>query len=212
MVDRCNWLQISPIGILLYSGVEVLDFSGPFEVLTTASRVAGKRGEDFPFAPVLIAENMDAVDARADYRVLPDHSFDDHPPLEVLLVPGGVHEAQLENVKLLGWVKRQAESVSLLTSVCTGAFILAEAGCVSDQKTMTTHWEDIPDFRTRYPAIECVENVRWVEDGDLISSAGISAGIDMALHMVARLGSEELAEQTARQMDFDWKRTGISIS
>ena len=198
------------IGILLYEDVEVLDFSGPFEVFTTAARVAGKRGEAFSYEPLLIAPNRNAVYARAGYRVLPDYDFEDHPALDVLLVPGGVHEPHLGDKRLLSWIRTQAETVSLLTSVCTGAFLLAEAGCVPG-KTMTTHWEDIPDFRRRYPSIKCVEEVRWVEQGALISSAGISAGIDMALKVVARLGSEELAEQTARQMDFDWKRTGITV-
>nr|WP_321982089.1 DJ-1/PfpI family protein [uncultured Cohaesibacter sp.] len=204
-------MQERYIGILLYEGVEVLDFSGPFEVFTTARRVAEKNSKTFAYAPLLIASTLQPVHARANYRVLPDHDFASHPALDVLLVPGGVHEPLLDDDRLLGWVKAEATKVSLLTSVCTGAFILAEAGCCSG-KTMTTHWEDIPDFLERYPSIECVRNVRWVEDGALISSAGISAGIDMALQMVARLGSEDLAKKTARQMDFDWTRTGLSIA
>lgn len=203
-------MQERHIGILLYEGVEVLDFSGPFEVFTTARRVAEKNGEVFAFAPLLIAATLEPVRARADYRVLPDHDFASHPALDILLVPGGVHEPLLDDEQLLGWVKTQSKEVSLLASVCTGAFILAESGCCTG-KTMTTHWEDIPDFVKRYPAIECIRDVRWVEDGALISSAGISAGIDMALQMVARLGSEELAKKTARQMDFDWTRTGIAV-
>jgi transcriptional regulator GlxA family with amidase domain len=125
-----------------------------------------------------------------------------HPPLDILLVPGGVHEPQLGNSAPLDWVAQTARGASLLASVCTGAFLLAEAGLVKD-KAMTAHWEDIAGFCARYPAIAIHENVRWVEDGTLISSAGISVGIDMALHIVARLGSEELAHATARQMDFD---------
>ncbi|WP_119306737.1 DJ-1/PfpI family protein [Cohaesibacter haloalkalitolerans] len=199
------------IAILLYEGVEVLDFSGPFEVLTTAKRVAAKRGEAFPYTPLLVAANREPVVARAGYRVLPDHDYDNCPALACLLVPGGVHEPHLDNQPLIDWVKRRAAEVDLLASVCTGAFLLAEAGLVSG-RSMTTHWEDIADFRTRYTDVEIIEHVRWVEDGALISSAGISAGIDMALQMVARLGSEGLAEQTARQMDFDWKRTGVKLS
>ncbi len=209
-MEKGKEMKQAYIGIVLYEDVEVLDFSGPFEVFATARRVAQKRGEVFPYSPLLLAPSLQAVTARAGYRVLPDHALSDHPALDVLLVPGGVHEPQLENVVLLDWIREQAGAVSLLTSVCTGAFLLAQAGCTSG-KTVTTHWEDIPDFRRRYPDIDVRENVRWVEDGALISSAGISAGIDMALQMVARLGSEAFALQTARQMEFDWQRTGVTL-
>ncbi len=198
------------IGILIYDDVEVLDFSGPFEVLTTARRVAAKLDTVFPYTPLLIAPASGAVSARAGYQVLPDYDFRSHPDLDCLLVPGGVHEPQLKNDALIAWIKQQATMVSLVASVCTGAFLLAEAG-LAEGRQMTTHWEDIPDFRARYPHVGVQENVRWVEDGDMISSAGISAGIDMALQMVARLHSEELATKTARQMEFDWTRTGITV-
>ncbi|WP_316861508.1 DJ-1/PfpI family protein [uncultured Cohaesibacter sp.] len=199
------------IGILLYENVEVLDFSGPFEVFTTAVRVAEKLGESFVYQPVLIASSSEPVVARAGYRVLPDHDFATHPALDCLLVPGGVHEPQLENGPLLDWIRKQASDLSLLGSVCTGAFLLAEAGLI-DGKTVTTHWEDIPDFKKRYPAIHVHERVRWVEDGALVTSAGISAGIDMALYMVERLHSRALAEQTAGQMEFDWTRSGYQTA
>lgn len=188
------------IGIYLYPNAEVLDFSGPFEVFTTATRVCG---EDMPFAVSLIGESGGQVVARSGYRVITDYPIVRHPPLDVLMVAGGVHTDELENNAVIDWIKEEANGVQFLSSVCTGVFLLAQAGLCAG-KRVTTHWEDIPAFRKLFPDVEVVESVRWVEDGKLITSAGISAGIDLSLHLVERLHSRALAEKTARQMDFDW--------
>jgi transcriptional regulator GlxA family with amidase domain len=111
----------------------------------------------------------------------------------------------MTNPALLNALREAGDSASWVTSVCTGAFLLAEAGLLADQR-VTTHWEDIADLRQRYPALDVQENIRWVEDGNRLTSAGISAGIDMSLHLVEKLYNRELAQKTARQMDYSWQQ------
>jgi transcriptional regulator GlxA family with amidase domain len=188
------------IGIFIYPDAEVLDFSGPFEVFSTASRLCGTEN---PFSVFLIAEGGATVSARGGYKVLPGYSIEDHPPLDVLIISGGVHTAQMENTTVINWIKRQAESVKLMATVCTGIFLLANAIQTLSCK-VTTHWEDIPELRTMFGRLDVLEGVRWVDEGSIVSSSGISAGIDMSLHLVSRLHSEKLAENTARQMEFAW--------
>ncbi|MEM8766185.1 MAG: DJ-1/PfpI family protein [Pseudomonadota bacterium] len=190
------------VGIYIYDEAEVLDFSGPFEVFSTASRVA-EASE--PFSVFLIAEEQRIVRARGGYLVQPHYSIDDHPTVDLLIVVGGVHLEEMKNQRALAWIAQQAKQAGLVASVCTGAFLLAEAGVLTAQR-VTTHWEDIPDLRTDYPDLSVVEDQRWVDDGEIVTSGGISAGIDMSLYLVSRLESLTLAEKTARQMEYDWVR------
>jgi len=189
------------IGIYIYDQAEVLDFSGPFEVFSTASRLSAS--EEL-FHVFLIGETGETVNARGGFRVNPSYGFHNHPVIDVLIVAGGVHTNQLESLKVIDWIAEQAKKTRLVASVCTGAFLLAEAGVLSSGP-VTTHWEDISDLRKRYPGLTVQESIRWVDQGSVVTSAGISAGIDMSLHLVSRLHSLELAEKTARQMEFDWE-------
>ncbi|WP_338081926.1 DJ-1/PfpI family protein [Endozoicomonas acroporae] len=125
---------------------------------------------------------------------------------QFLKVVGGVHNAEMDKPGVLQWIYSQGKQARLNASVCTGAFLMAAAGLLSNQQNGTTHWEDIPDLQTQFPGLNVINNVRWVDEGSVITSAGISAGIDMSLHIVSRLHSEALAEKTARQMDFDWQK------
>lgn len=190
------------VAILLFDGVEVLDFAGPYEVFTTASRVRGRREPllDAPFQVVTVAATMAAVTARAGLSVVPDHTLASCPPPGLLLVPGGVVDTALQDDALIAWIRAQAAQASITASVCTGAFLLARAGLL-DGRAATTHWEDIDELRRQFPAVQVREHVRWVDEGDVVSSAGIAAGIDMSLHLVARIAGRELAVATARQMD-----------
>lgn len=190
------------IGIYIYDEAEVLDFSGPFEVFSTAGRVSGTADI---FSVFLVSETGGIVTARGNYKVQPHYSFLNHPSIDVLVIVGGVHTRELEKQQVLSWIKEQSKNVQLVASVCTGVFLLAEAKVLSSQK-VTTHWEDIPDLRTSYPNLEVIENQRWVDEGEVITSGGISAGIDMSLHLVSKLYSPELAEKTAKQMDYEWTK------
>ncbi len=190
------------IAIYVYDEAEVLDFSGPFEVFSTANRLA--ESADL-FHVWLIAEKRQVVKARGDYRVLPHYDFANHPDIDVLLIAGGDHRNEISKTAVLEWIQKQAAQARLVASVCTGVFLLAEAGVLKTQ-SVTTHWEDIPDLRRLYPELQVCENRRWVDEGRFVTSAGISAGIDMSLHLVSRLHSLSLAEKTARQMEFDWTK------
>jgi transcriptional regulator GlxA family with amidase domain len=189
------------VGIFVYDEAEVLDFSGPFEVFSTAARIhpTGNR-----FSVFLVGETGAVVTARAGYRICPTHGFDDHPPIDLLVVPGGVHTEEMGKPPVLAWIARQAKTARVVASVCTGAFLLAAAGVLTNQR-VTTHWEDMAELQRQFPALDVREGVRWVDEGRIVTSGGISAGIDMSLHLVGRLETPELAERTARQMEFNFR-------
>jgi len=131
------------------------------------------------------------------------HSFADAPPLEVLLYPGGQGtRPQLKDEWILDWVRRQRATASLLTSVCTGSLVYAAAGVLSGRPA-TTHWAWLDLLRELDPSIDVRRNERFVDDGDLVTSAGVSAGIDMALHLVARLASIDRAREVGREIQYD---------
>lgn len=192
------------VGIYLFDDVELLDFAGPYEVFTTCSRVAGRFGLAAPFRTLAIGPSTTAVTARAGLPILPTHAIGDHPELDVLIIPGGVIDAQLRERRVIDWIARTARVTPLTASVCTGALLLAEAGLL-DGRPATTHWEDLGQLRANYPKVIVREEGRWVDDDDIVTSAGIAAGIDMSLHIVARLCCLELAARTARQMDYPWR-------
>ena len=141
--------------------------------------------------------------ARAGLSVFPDYDFSHHPEINLLIIPGGVVTAELARHEVIQWIINTSKQSKLTASVCTGAFLLAQAGLL-DGKLATTHWEDIEELKSMFPSVKVQTNQRWVDEGKLITSAGISAGIDMSLHLVERLAGRALAARTARQLDFDW--------
>jgi len=199
------------IGIYIYDDVEVLDFTGPYEVFTTAARVWLRQEPESQklFEVFLIAEKEGLVTARADFKVQPHYSIENHPKVDVLVVPGGVHVHAMEKSQVIAWIAELAPTTRLTASVCTGAFLLAKANLL-DGQTCTTHWEDIPDLRLMFPSLDVKEDVPWVDNDHILTSAGISAGIEMALHLVARLAGKGLALKTARQMQYTWDNAHLS--
>ncbi|MDP2367595.1 DJ-1/PfpI family protein [Rhodoferax sp.] len=194
------------VAIFVFPDAEVLDFAGPYEVFTTASRVFRKKhtSEPDPFTVFTVARQSGTVRARAGLVVTPDYTFTNHPPIDLLIIPGGVVTAELETPAVKDWIAHTAAMTKVTASVCTGSFLLAQAGLL-EGKRATTHWEDIEDLKTMFPSITVLEQRRWVDEGAIVTSAGISAGIDMSLHLVSRLTGRELALNTARQLDFDWR-------
>ncbi|WP_028867530.1 DJ-1/PfpI family protein [Psychromonas arctica] len=188
------------IGIYIYDNAEVLDFSGPFEVLSTAKRLSGHDWNIF-----LIAEKPALVQARGGRPIQPHFCFDAHPDIDVLIIVGGVHTEEVKKTNVITWIADIAAKSERVLSVCTGAFILAEAGLL-DGLTVTTHWQDIDDLKAGYPKLKVIDNQRWVSQGKYITSGGISAGIDMSLHLVSELTTSSLAEKTARQMEYHWQK------
>lgn len=193
------------VGILLFDDVEVLDAFGPFEVFSVAQTTAPEDTGGNLFRVLTISETGDPVRTRGGLIVTPHHAFSNHPPLDILIVPGGFGtRAQMENAMLLDWLRARTAEAELRASVCTGAFLYAEIGLL-DGHAATTHWGSIDQLRTRYGGIDVQENVRFVDEGTIITSAGISAGIDMALHVVAREHGMDAARATARYMEYDWR-------
>lgn len=186
------------IGIYIYDEAEVLDFAGPFEVFSTAKRLGAAH-----WNVCLIGETGQTVKARGGFAVKPHKGFEHTPALDVLVIAGGVHWAELDKPAVLRWLQQQDAKTRLTASVCTGAFLLAEAGLLHGLP-VTTHWEDQQALQQRYNDLQVVSDRRWVEAGKIVTSGGISAGIDMSLYLVSRLASLQLAEQTARQMEYQW--------
>jgi transcriptional regulator GlxA family with amidase domain len=193
------------VGILLFPDVEVLDFAGPFEVFSVAARIAPvKLGTARPpFKVVTVGKQYAPIIARHGLRVTPDYDFEDAPQLDILIVPGGIVVPALADEATLDWLQRAAKGAQITASVCTGAFLLARIG-ILDGLTATTHWEDLDDMRAQFPSVTVVEGLPYVDQGEVVTSAGISAGISMSLHLVARLVNPDLARLTAEQMQYDW--------
>lgn len=193
------------VGILLFDDIEVLDVCGPFEVFSVANRVADRSGCPPPFEVVLIgATGSRGATARGGMRIAADVALPDALDCDVVLVPGGVVDEVGAMPEVLSWLRRTRSRAEVVASVCTGAFVLAAAGLL-DHRPVTTHWEDLADLRARWPELHVRGDGRFFDHGDVATSAGISAGLDLALHLVSRLGGEQLAVLTARQMDYAWQ-------
>ena len=196
------------VGIFVFDEVEVLDFAGPFEVFSTASRVRARAGAPVPFRVLTVAKSLPTVRARGALAIQPHHRIGEHPKLDVFIVPGGDVSVELRDEDVRAWISATAATARLTAAVCTGAFLLAAAGLL-DGRRATTHWEDLADLERSFPKVRVDGGLRWVDEGDVVTSAGISAGVDMSLHLVRRLAGAELAVATARQMDYDWRDDGV---
>jgi transcriptional regulator GlxA family with amidase domain len=201
------------VGILVFPEVEVLDFAGPFEVFSVTRLDEVTRYESVsPFEVFLVAESREPVVATGGLRLLPEHDFESCPPLDVLVVPGGLGtRVQVDNVRLIPWIRAEAGRVGTLTSVCTGSFLLAEAGLL-DGLRATTHWRSLDRMEVTYPRVRVKREAHVVDQGRLLTSAGISAGIDMALRVVARFHGEGVARATARHMEYPYPETNARRS
>jgi len=193
------------VGILVFDAVEVLDFCGPFEVFSVTRLVEERRREEpSPFEVLLVAERPGVVTAAGGLKVTPDVTLATCPALDVLVVPGGWGtRREIGNPALLEWIGRQGRQVETLTSVCTGAMLLGQAGLL-DGRRATTHWRSLDWMTESFPQVTVERDLHVVEDGHVLTSAGISAGIDMALHVVARYYGEAIARATARQMEYPY--------
>ncbi len=198
------------VGIVVFDNVEVLDFCGPFEVFSvTRLNEEKRRDEPSPFNVFLVAERTEPVVTAGGMKVIPDCDFRHCPPLDILVVPGGWGtRREMSNEYLLAWIARCSQEVEILASVCTGALLLGRAGLL-DGKRATTHWRCLDWMQELFQNTTVEKNLHVVEDGKLITSAGISAGIDMALIVVARYFGEEIARATARQMEYPFPDSNV---
>jgi transcriptional regulator GlxA family with amidase domain len=188
------------IGLVIFPDAEELDFVGPWEVFTASAMLLERAGEQ-PDRALLLAADTKPVRCAKGMRVLPDATFADHPPLDVVLVPGGQGtRREAGNQELLSWLAKVSASAQWTTSVCTGSLLLHSAG-LAEGRRLATHFSFEDSLEERGATV--VRDARWVRDGQLVSSQGVSAGIDMALWLVGQLHSPAHARATQRFIQYD---------
>ena len=199
------------VAIVLFDHAEVLDFAGPFEVFS----VTGRRKIGEPFQIFTVAEKK-TITARNNLVIQPTYLLEECPPIDILLMPGGggFHpdgtpfgtRHEMNNDVFLTWLKKRSKGSELVLSVCSGALILAKAGLL-DNLEATTHFMAVDLLKSIAPTTKVSPEKRWVDNGKVIVSAGVSAGIDMALHVVEKLQGQEVAKEAAQYMQYDyWPR------
>ena len=188
------------VGIYVFDGVELLDFAGPFEVFSRANF----NGEKL-FNAFTIGKTREVITTYNNLKLIPEKSFSDNLNLDVLIIPGGngIQKHELQNSNSLEWIKAQSKQVPIVASVCTGALLLGAIG-ILDNKKATTHHEHLEELKSLSPSVELVENAPFVDQGNVLTSAGIATGLDLSLHLVSRLFGEAAAEQTAKTIAFKY--------
>jgi len=191
------------VGILLYDDVEVLDFAGPFEVFSVTSQLNNYE----PFSVFTISETGEEINAVNGLNVLPDFSFEDHPDIDILVIPGGDgSKIEMEKQTVLDWVSEVSQHTTVTMSVCSGARILASVGLL-DGLNSITHHDVIKDIKMITSQTNILEGNRFVDSGKIMTSGGITAGIDLSLHVVEKLFGKAMAEETIIYMEYgDWKK------
>ena len=202
------------VAIYIFNEVEVLDFCGPFEVFSVAGRRGGTEPSSAPFNVYTVAERPGPVLARNSLSVNPSYMFEDCPASDIVVIPGGggFDEAgepfgsrrEMGNERVLEWTKTVSEQAEIVLSVCTGALILGKAGLL-DGLDATTHHGAFDTLRNIAPNTSVKTDERVVDNGKIVLSGGISAGIDASFHVVAKLLGQEVAQETAAYMEYDWR-------
>jgi transcriptional regulator GlxA family with amidase domain len=191
------------VGILVYDGFDLIDAGGPYEVFLTASRLVERDGDAPTFSVELVSPDGEDVTAYGGMCLTRLGSAHGGEPFDIVVIPGTVDvDAALADAAIAGAVAALAARGGVTTSVCTGAFLLAQHGLL-DGLPATTHWEDVDALRASGVA-GAVDGVRWADAGHVVTSGGLTSGMHMALHVVARVEGQEMAERTARQLDMDW--------
>jgi putative intracellular protease/amidase len=190
--------SLKNVAIMVWNGVELLDFAGPGEVFAAARAAGGPAYNVFT-----VGITKEPILSQGFVRVTPQYSIEDSPPPDILVLPGGGTNVPMNDANTMAWVKRVSNDADVVMSVCTGAFILARLGLLNGLEATTWHGA-IEDFRRAAPNVTVLENRRYVDNGDVITAAGVSAGIDAALHVVRRMIGPEAAKRTARYMEYEW--------
>lgn len=188
------------VAIVLYEGVELLDFSGPGEVFAAAQTIEG----DNAFNVYTVAASTEPIVSQGFLTVKPQYSFENSPKPDIVIFPGGMVENLAGDEKAMAGMKAASTEAEIVMSVCNGAFLLAKAKLLENKK-ITTHWAQTRNLRKQVPTAIVLENVRFVDSGRIITTAGVSAGIDGALHIVERLLGSPAAKMTAKYMEYDWQ-------
>ena len=190
------------VGIIVFDDAEVLDVMGPYEVFSVAGRIS----EPSEFRVVLISDSEEkSVTLRHGLRILTDRNIYEDQEFDLVIVSGGITTDAEQNEGLLEFLVNSKARGTIIAAICTGAFILAEAGLLGKNK-VTTHWEDQKELQDRFRSLAVTPNQRWVESEGIFTSGGISAGIDLSLHLVQVLADLDLALRTAKQMEYIWNQ------
>ncbi len=192
--------------IMIFDDVEVLDFTGPFEVLSRTRLVPGvtsRRSEEHaPYRVFTLGKTKAPVAAIGGLSVTPAFSFADTPPIDLLVVPGGVGTRALVNdEETISFIRSQASSAKIVAAVCTGALLLAKAGLLRGKRA-TTHWAALDELANLDPEVHVEREKRWVDEGKIVTSGGVAAGIDMAFHLVEARCGREVADETAHYIEY----------
>lgn len=189
------------VAILIFPEVEVLDFAGPFEVFAVTNELSGAD----TFHTFTVAEAPGSIRARNGLKVVPDFTLETAPPPQILVVPGGAGTRPLlKKPAVLEWIRQRARKAEAVVSVCTGSLVLAQAGLLNNLRA-TTHYENFAELAALAPNTDVDQACRFTDNGQVLTSAGIAAGIDVSLHLVARLLGEAAATRTARYMEYHWR-------
>lgn len=189
------------VAILIFDQVEVLDFAGPYEVFN----VTAELNDPAPFNVFTVAESNAPIRTRGQLSINPNYSIYDMPKADILLIPGGYgSRALLKNQHVIRWVQEQAEQVELLLSVCTGALVLGKAGLLNGLE-VTTHHDNLDDLAALVDNTGTINrDKRYVDNGKIVTSGGVSAGIDMSLYVVRQLLGDEVLTKTLTEMEYPW--------
>ena len=193
-----NQKLMKNVAIFLYEGVEILDFSGPGEVFAAASSYTEVGG----FNVYTVAATKDPITSQGFVKIMPTYSIEDCPKPNIIVLPGGNTGPSIDNPAVIKWVQEEMAEGDYRLSVCTGAFILEKAGLLAGKKATTWHGK-IDQLKRLATNFEVLENTRWVDNGNVITTAGVSAGIDGALHLVEKIFGRKTAVATARYMEYD---------
>ncbi|MDQ5978455.1 MAG: hypothetical protein QG602_1429 [Verrucomicrobiota bacterium] len=192
------------VAILLFDDVEVLDFAGPFEVFSVTRELAGEK----LFNVHTVGLTPGTIRARNGLKIVPEHTLESVPAPDLLIIPGGQGaRALLSQAGVLDWIRRKSAKAEIVASVCTGSLLLAKSGLLAGLPA-TTHFQCFDLLRELEPTATVREDVRFTDNGQVLTAAGISAGIDLSLHLVARLHGVETAQRTAAYMEYHWTNDG----
>lgn len=193
---------VNNVGLFLFDDIELLDFAGPYEVFSVTSELS-----DYTLFRVFsVSEDGEEIRTVNGLKVKPDFAFDNHPPIDILVIPGGVGtKKEMDKSAIVEWIRWNSDRAKMTVSVCSGARILARMGLL-DGMEVTTHHEVFDDIRRIAPRATLNQKARFVDNGRILTAGGISAGIDVAFHIVRKLHGDEVADRTARYMEYgNWQ-------
>ena len=200
------------VGIFIFDEVEVLDFAGPFEVFSRTRLLKGaesrRSDESAPFNPFTVSIDTKPLTATGGLKIIADYTFNNFPKIDILIIPGGFGtRTLLNNESLLKWIKAVSDKANITASVCTGSLLLAKAGLL-EGKRATTHWGAIEALKSISKDIQVITERRVVND-EIITSSGVSSGIDMAFMIVENLYGEQVASDTAKYIEFHRSKENV---